>query len=607
MPPRSEDSTRQDDALAPQSLTVDEIMAQVRHEVVRRGGSLPAPTEAAAPGPLMASRGSLVRWQASAPRIPVKREYVLSELLSFSDRDFLEVAYRALLRRAPDEEGLEHYLSLLRNGRASKVEVLATLRWSAEGEKEGVHVDGLLAPYLLQKWRRKPVVGPAIGWMQAIARLPWLFDRQVVLDAAHARESQELGRTFNIQADQVEQRLAMLEARLEATNARLEATHANLEAAGARQEDHGVQLEAHRANLEVTNARLDAHGANLQGNNARIEAQAANLQATNARLDDHAANLQDNNTRLDAHAANLQGNNARLEVTSANLEATSARLEGLPDVVPAVRLIAEQLERDGSEQAVINERVKESLTMFNDDLLERVERRRKAHENRVEVDALLAAFEEAFHGDRAIVRSRYQPYVALFNSFGIGGRDTPVFDLASGRGEWLELLKELQLVAQGVDGNRLFAEICRGRGLQVEAGDAVEALAARAEGSVGAVTLMRSAGNMPLDRMIRILDQSARVLRPGGLVMLHGFDPSAPYIGMSGETGYHPSLPPETVRWLLEARGFYAARIVHPAPASATAQHYDGTVVEGVELMKAPPAGTTGSTWECAVIARKLL
>ncbi|MEO6517895.1 MAG: DUF4214 domain-containing protein, partial [Pseudoxanthomonas sp.] len=126
-----------------QALSVDQIMAQVRSEVVRRGGTLPeAVVERTAAMAVPVPPVSLARWQASAPRIPVKREYALPELLSLSDRDFVETAFRALLRRAPDDSGMWHFLERLRDGRLSKVEVLAALRWSPEGEKESVHVDG---------------------------------------------------------------------------------------------------------------------------------------------------------------------------------------------------------------------------------------------------------------------------------------------------------------------------------------------------------------------------------------------------------------------------------------------------------------------------------
>ena len=189
-------------------MTVDQIMRRIHDQVMDAGGELPAFDHAAAPRRTF----TLATWQPSAPRIAVKQEYVLDELLAFSDRDFIENAYRALLRRGPDDNGLSHHLTRLRDGQESKVGILAALRWSPEGEQAGVHVDGLLVPFLLQKWRRKRFIGPFIGWAHSLLRLGSIADRQVVLDAAQAREDHELGRVINLQARQLERLLAESEA-----------------------------------------------------------------------------------------------------------------------------------------------------------------------------------------------------------------------------------------------------------------------------------------------------------------------------------------------------------------------------------------------------------
>ncbi|MET0892139.1 MAG: DUF4214 domain-containing protein [Pseudoxanthomonas sp.] len=280
-----------------QALSVDQIMAQVRAEVVRRGGSFPEPAVAT----VVPAHGGLARWQPAAPRIPLKRQYALPELLSFSDRDFIENAYRAVLRRAPDDTGVVHFLERLRDGRLSKVEVLAALRWSPEGEKEGVHVDGLLAPFLLQKWRRKPLVGPVLGWVHSLARLARVSDRQSLLDAAQAREAHELGRVVNLQAQQLDLRFARAESIL--------ATH-----------DMSLRAERDRAV-------------------AAAEALASQLQQLRECLGD------------------VSG---MVEALGHDLDALAARVEAAPDLVPVIRLMAERLERLSAHEASLGGRVDES-------------------------------------------------------------------------------------------------------------------------------------------------------------------------------------------------------------------------------------------------------
>ena len=588
-----------------QALSVDEIMAQVRSEVVRRGGTLPEPAvervEAlAVPVPPV----SLARWQASAPRIPVKREYVLPEMLSLSDRDFVENAYRALLRRAPDDAGMRHFLDRLRDGRLSKVEVLAALRWSPEGEKEGVHVDGLLVPFLLQKWRRKRWIGPVVGWFQSLARLSRVSDRQSVLDAAQARETQELGRLVNLQAQQLEQRLALIESTL--------ATHdvsRQLESERARSSGETFQLQLQQVQAELTTQALALADAQARFEEvSRLSARLDKLGDTGARLDqfgDVAARWQlfaEQVGVVSARLDSLGDVRPQSEAIGHRLDALVARVDAAPDVVPVIRLLSERLERVCEQEASLDRRVSD----LDQALRPLLERDRQVQQKSSEIDPLLVAFEDAFRGGRQAVRCRVEPYLELIREAGAGTAQAPVLDLASGRGEWLELLKEQQLVARGVDSNRLFVEAGNGRGLQLTHGSAVDVLASQADASIGAVTVMRQADHPPLAELLEILDQSLRVLRPGGLLLLHGFNSenvvlAAPDAGKQGQP-----LPPEVMRWLVEARGFYSAHIARPAARDAAPVTVSAPRSLTMVSAAVVPFEASQLSSECAVVARKL-
>lgn len=205
-------------------LSIGEIMVRVRGEVARRkAGPLAGVASATGQG------AAFELWQPAAIRLAAKREYVLSDLLRFSDEDFIDVAYRILLRRSPDREGADHYLSLLRSGAATKVEILGILRWSPEGRMRDVHVDGLLVPYTLQRWRRKRFVGPVLSWLHAFVRLGVLSDRQAILDAAHAQEAQGAGRALNRISEQYEQQFAIISAAIQAQDIRIEALQQRFE------------------------------------------------------------------------------------------------------------------------------------------------------------------------------------------------------------------------------------------------------------------------------------------------------------------------------------------------------------------------------------------
>ena len=80
-----------------------------------------------------------------------RSRYKLHELLQYDDQEFVWNAYRALLKRQPDEAGFRGFLERLRRGQRTKKEVLASIRYSPEGRRKNVRVDGLLGNALASK------------------------------------------------------------------------------------------------------------------------------------------------------------------------------------------------------------------------------------------------------------------------------------------------------------------------------------------------------------------------------------------------------------------------------------------------------------------------
>jgi O-antigen chain-terminating methyltransferase len=80
-------------------------------------------------------------------------------------------------------------------------------------------------------------------------------------------------------------------------------------------------------------------------------------------------------------------------------------------------------------------------------------------------------FEDRFRGPQVEIRRRVEDYLPMLASA------SDVVDVGCGRGELLELLKARGVRARGVDANLAMVEVCRARGLHVDAGDAVGYLA----------------------------------------------------------------------------------------------------------------------------------
>lgn len=128
---------------------------------------------------LLTSAGEISRLRLQPVFEPAAdNHYHVNDLLKYHDREFIWNAYRAILKRAPDERGLADFLSLLRSGSRNKIDILASLQASPEGKRAGVTVDGLSIPALIRKFYRVPVIGYLAELLITIARLPLLVRSQ---------------------------------------------------------------------------------------------------------------------------------------------------------------------------------------------------------------------------------------------------------------------------------------------------------------------------------------------------------------------------------------------------------------------------------------------
>ncbi len=147
------------------------------------------------------------------------------------------------------------------------------------------------------------------------------------------------------------------------------------------------------------------------------------------------------------------------------------------------------------------------------------------------LNAMYVSFEDRFRGDRADIKQRVAVYLPMIEAAQVGTLDAPIVDVGCGRGEWLELLKERSLTARGVDLNRIMVNECRERGFEVVEADALHYLRELPDNSLGAVTGMHIIEHLPLPTLIALLDESLRVLRPGGLAIFETPNPENLMVG----------------------------------------------------------------------------
>ncbi len=144
---------------APSPVRIDELMELIRSEARLLEREERVAMDAI--GTPLALR-EMPSWSPTA-EFPCKPVYHVNELLCHDDDiDFVTNAYAAIMRRAPDESGLDTYVSLLReHGPSRKLDVVLHLLESEEGRRNGTRILGIrLARFehrRLGKWWLRPL------------------------------------------------------------------------------------------------------------------------------------------------------------------------------------------------------------------------------------------------------------------------------------------------------------------------------------------------------------------------------------------------------------------------------------------------------------------
>lgn len=129
-------------------------------------------------------------------------------------------------------------------------------------------------------------------------------------------------------------------------------------------------------------------------------------------------------------------------------------------------------------------------------------------------DVVYRRLEDSLRGSEAEVRADVAHYVRL------AADHQPVIDAGCGRGEFLAACREQGIAARGVDTNERSVADLRQRGFDVELAGIPECFAGVADASLGAVLAMHVVEHLPVDALLALYRESARVLRPGGLLMI---------------------------------------------------------------------------------------
>ena len=235
------------------------------------------------------------------------------------------------------------------------------------------------------------------------------------------------------------------------------------------------------------------------------------------------------------------------------------------------------LEEQGAKRIeALREAMQEELRL----LRQRVAAQAKAGEVRAVVPATVASeaqtpatpvldyfeLERYFRGTEEEIRGRQSFYLPFFR----GRRN--VLDIACGRGEFLELMRELKVPARGVDLDGDMIGRCREKQLDVIQGDVFAHLAGVPDGSLDGIFSAQFVEHLPTEAYASLIAQCARKLAPGGVLAIETPNPEC--LAIFSQTFYlDPThvrpIPPGQLRFLFAETGLTRITTHFLSPAGA--------------------------------------
>lgn len=180
-------------------------------------------------------------------------------------------------------------------------------------------------------------------------------------------------------------------------------------------------------------------------------------------------------------------------------------------------------------------------------------------------EALYIALEAHFRGSFDAIEERLAYYLPFLEEHAAWRRASlPAADIGCGRGEWLRLLRREGIDCLGIDLNAHNVQACQEAGLRTMEADALQWLASQPADTVGLVSSFHLIEHLEPERLFLLLRETARVLVPGGLLILETPNPENLVTGATNfyiDPTHRRPLPPALVEFLVDYYGFGAIRL----------------------------------------------
>ncbi|MBD1926666.1 methyltransferase domain-containing protein [Trichocoleus sp. FACHB-90] len=317
-----------------------------------------------------------------------------------------------------------------------------------------------------------------------------------------------------------------------------------------------TQLNGISDRLSATDERISTAEKQISATDERISTAEKQISATDERISTAEKQISATDERISTAEKQISATDERISTAEKQISATDERISTTDE---------RNLRNDSY---IKNDLVQQKrlLTLFLEEARQRLPEAFNQEQLQTFVDqeqhlpdAFYVAFEDQFRGSREEILNRLKVYLPLIEEVKVGTLDNPILDVGCGRGEWLELLHKSGYAARGIDINRVMLEQCRARGLEVIEADVIDYLQSLPDAIYGAVTGFHIIEHLPFNLLMKLVDETLRVLTPGGMVIFETPNPRNILVG-SGDfyrdpTHRHP-IHPDTINFVAHLQGF---------------------------------------------------
>lgn len=179
------------------------------------------------------------------------------------------------------------------------------------------------------------------------------------------------------------------------------------------------------------------------------------------------------------------------------------------------------------------------------------------------------ALAERFRGSYDDVKAKMAQYLPLIAAEAVDFSRYPAVDLACGRCEWSDLLREQGIRCTGVDANPVVLRTAKANDLEVYCGDIYTYLETLADASVGIVSGFHIIEHLPTAQKLQLFKEAERVLIPGGLLILETPNSENPLVSSHYfylDPSHLNPVPIPALEFMAEHFGFETAAILRHSP-----------------------------------------